>query len=390
MDATKKLYDLDAYAREFDAKVISCTQITIEDETCYQVILDQTLFFPEEGGQSPDQGTLKGHPVLDVQIKEGIILHYLPVPLAAGESVHGSLYWEHRFSNMQQHSGEHIFSGLVHKQFGYDNVGFHLSNQIVTMDFNGVLSKEEAAAVELQANEIIVQNLAIQAFYPSLEELAALDYRSKIEIAGPTRIVSIAGVDMCACCAPHVKRTGEIGILKIMNMQNYKGGVRISILCGFRALKDFQQRITVISGLSSILSANQDSLCAAAEKLKESNQSLKYELTAQKLYCLNLKIENIPKEEENVCLFEDGLDAQVMRKTVNQLVTAHFGACAIFSGNEEEGFQFILGSAKKDAKDRMAVLKDKFGAQGGGSPAMVQGFVRAKKEDLLSCFISNK
>lgn len=387
MNETKKLYDLDAYATEFDAQVISCEAVNGEGGTLYQAVLDQTLFFPEEGGQSPDQGTLGGQAVLDVQIKKGVIMHTLSAPLAAGENVHGSINWQHRFFNMQQHSGEHIFSGLLHRRFGYDNVGFHLSNQIVTMDFNGVLSEKEAAEIEYQANEVIVRNLPVQVSYPSREELAVLDYRSKIEIDGQVRIVTIPEVDVCACCAPHVRRTGEIGMLKIMNMQSYKGGVRISILCGFRALLDFRQRISVITELSSLLSANQESLPAAAGKLKESNQSLKYELTAEKGRYLTSKIENIPKEQQDVCLFEDGLDAQVMRTAVNQLTAQHTGICAVFSGNEEKGYQFIIGSSGEDVRRVMSVLKENFGARGGGSAAMVQGSVKAEKEVLLARLI---
>lgn len=384
IEETKKLYDLDAYATEFDAQVLSC-EVVGEKGNQYQVILDQTLFFPEEGGQSPDKGILGGQAVLDVQLKKGIIAHTLTAPLLVGQKVHGSIDWEHRFNNMQQHSGEHIFTGLVHRQFGYDNVGFHLSNQIVTMDFNGVLSKEEAAGIEWEANQIIIQNIPIQITFPSKEELATLAYRSKIEIEGQVRIVTIPGVDACACCAPHLKGTGEVGMLKIMDMQHYKGGVRISILCGFRALKDFRERIGVISELSAALSANQESLVAAANKLKEANQALKYDLTAEKLRYLGSKIEGIPKEQQDVCLFEEGLDAQVMRNAVNQLTAAHPGICAVFSGNDKAGYQFIIGSSRKDVRELMPRLKESFGARGGGSAAMVQGSVKASREALLQC-----
>ena len=266
MTETIKLYDRDAYATEFEADIISCEPNKADDKR-FDIILNQTLFFPEEGGQSPDMGILGGYRVVDVQIKNGVITHTVDISagdccimgkeevqtekkadgkiigmecasekaeLAAGVHVQGKIDWQHRFYNMQQHSGEHIFSGIVHRRFGFENVGFHLSDSVVTMDFSGVISPEDIAEVEHEVNVAISKNIPIEVTYPSRDELAQLEYRSKIEIEGQVRIVTVPGYDVCACCAPHVKRTGEIGMLKVMNYQNYKGGVRISILCGFR------------------------------------------------------------------------------------------------------------------------------------------------------------
>lgn len=387
MTETIRLYDRDAYATSFDAVVLSCERIEEKGKAYYQVVLDQTLFFPEEGGQSPDKGELAGAQVFDVQIKDQVIFHKLETPLARGEKVHGEIDWRHRFSNMQQHSGEHIFSGLVHQTFGYDNVGFHLSDQIVTMDFNGVLSAKQAEEIEQRANEIIVKNLPVQVSYPTKEELAGLEYRSKIEIEGQVRIVTIPEVDACACCAPHVARTGEIGMLKIMNMQSYKGGVRLSILCGYRALADFRQRIQVISELSAQLSANQEMLVPAVEKLKTSNQELKYKLTAEKQRYLSDKIAAIPKTQENVVLFEEDMDALVVRNAVNQLTAEHSGICAVFTADGEGSYQFILGSSGTDVREVMTAMKEKLGARGGGSAAMVQGSVKAEREQLQALFV---
>lgn len=386
MQETIKLYDRDAYATEFDAAVLSCEKIEEKGQAYYQVVLDRTLFFPEEGGQSPDQGELAGRQVLDVQIKSQVIFHKLAEPLAVGEQVHGMIEWKHRFSNMQQHSGEHIFSGLVHKAYGYDNVGFHLSNQIVTMDFNGVLSAEQVAELERQVNEIIVRNLPIQADYPDEEVLRELEYRSKIEIEGPVRIVTIPGVDACACCAPHVAATGEIGMFKIMSMQSYKGGVRLSFLCGFRALADYGQRLQVLSELSASLSANQEMLVPAVEKLKTANQELKYKLTAAKQRYLMDKLVHIPAEQPNVALFEEDLEAMVVRNAVNQLTETHTGVCAIFTATGEGGYQFIMGSSKEDVRITLAAMKERFEVRGGGSATMVQGSVQAEKEALEKLF----
>lgn len=379
---TKKLYDLDAYAIEFDAIVVSCEKIEDEAGKRYAVVLEETLFFPEEGGQSPDKGTINGIKVLDVQIKEDVIIHTLEQPAAAGERVHGVIDWNHRFSNMQQHSGEHIFSGLVHTRFGYDNVGFHLSDNIVTMDFNGILSPEDAAEIEYAVNEVIIKNIPVEVSFPTKEELAELSYRSKIEIEGQVRIITIPGVDTCACCAPHVKRTGEIGMLKVMTLQNYKGGVRISMLCGFRALNAFREKAAVVNAISNTLTSNQEMLPDLVEKMKKSNQDLKYQLAEAKQKLIAVKMAEIPAEQKDVLLFESGLETPVVRNAVNELVASHEGVCGIFVGNEEEGYNFILGSSCIDCREVAALLREKVNARGGGSARMIQGSVKAAEQEL--------
>ena len=200
------------------------------------MLLDQTAFFPEGGGQWPDLGTIGEANVLDVHERAGEVEHLVDAPLAPGTRVHGQIDWERRFSVMQQHSGEHIFSGLVHARFGYDNVGFHIGSEAVTMDFNGGMTEEEAGEIELAANRIVYANVPIEHFIPDVETRKTLEYRSKKEIEGDLRIVRISGADTCACCGTHLHRTGEIGQIKLLGVQRYKSGVRVSILCGLRAL----------------------------------------------------------------------------------------------------------------------------------------------------------
>lgn len=379
---TVRLFDADAYTTEFEAVVLSCEELTDKKGTTYAVILDQTLFFPEEGGQSPDKGTINDIEVCDVQIKKDVITHYLKKPLAVGDKVTGTIDWTHRFYNMQQHSGEHIFSGLVHSRFGYDNVGFHLSNQIVTMDFNGILSQEEIDDIEMTVNEVIAKNIEIQISYPSKDELTQMEYRSKIEIEGQVRIVTIPGYDVCACCAPHVKRTGEIGMLKVMNVQNYKGGIRISILCGFRALLAFREKAQVISDLMGVLTTGQEKLVDTVSKMKINNQNLNQQLASVKQTMLEQKLADIPADQKDVILFENGIDAPVMRNVINQLMEVHNGLCGIFCGNDEDGYSFIVGSKEVDCKALAGTLKEQLSARGGGSPQMIQGSVSASAEDI--------
>ena len=384
---TKKLYYEDAYATEFDAVVVSCEEKKIADKAegagiVYQVVLDGTLFFPEEGGQTPDKGVLGGANVLDVQVKNDIITHTLDKPLEIGETVHGRIDWKHRFSNMQQHSGEHIFSGTVNRLYGYNNVGFHLSDNIVTMDFNGVLTEEDVAKVEYLVNEIIVNNVPITVSYPTKEELANMEYRSKIEIEGQVRIVTVEGADVCACCAPHVRRTGEIGMLKVMSVQNHRGGVRISMLCGFRALEAFREKTAVITELMGALTASQELLPDRVEKLKAANQDYKYRLAGAKQRLMEIKMAEIPAEQENVFLFEQDIESIVMRNAVNELTAKHSGVCGVFVGSDEAGYSFIIGSANVDCTKVGAILREKTGAKCGGKQPMIQGSVQVSEEQL--------
>lgn len=405
---TIRLYDNDAYATEFEATVLSC-ESKADTDNLYEVVLDQTLFFPEEGGQSPDKGVINGINVVDVQIKNGVITHTIDIAvteneaggetdkietdkikldktkldvISAGSHVAGKIDWQHRFYNMQQHSGEHIFSGIVHSRFGFENVGFHLSDSIVTMDFSGVISPEDIADVEHEVNVAITKNIPIEITYPSKAELESLEYRSKIEIEGQVRIVTVPGYDVCACCAPHVKRTGEIGMLKVMNYQNYKGGVRISILCGFRALEAFRQKSEIISELMGIFTTNQEAIVDNVTKLKVANQSLKSELGTAKAELMDYKIASLPTDIDNAILFEADLDLNAARGCVNKLVEKYSGVSAVFTGNDDNGYSFIIGSKNVDCNNIAAALRNKLEARGGGKPVMVQGSVKAARKDI--------
>lgn len=386
MMTTIKLYDRDAYATEFEAKVVSCEMV--EDQGRYAVVLEQTLFFPEEGGQTPDQGTLNGEDVLDVQICGNVITHFLAVSLAVGSTVSGKIDWKHRFSNMQQHSGEHIFSGLAYEKYGSQNVGFHLSNQIVTMDFDRVFSEMELLQLEWEVNEAIAANVEVTTGYPSTEELAQMQYRSKKELEEAIRIVEIKGYDVCACCAPHVHRTGEIGSFKIQSAQNYKGGMRISFLCGFRALEEYRNKSTVISELMSIMTTNQGQLAENVRKLKNHAQTLKGQWISARQTIMESRIEKIPAEQKDVIWFEQETEMNVIRNAVNRLMEKHDGICAVFAGNDTDGYSYIIGSRTSDCREITALLREKFQARGGGAAQMVQGAVSAKEAEIVQLLTS--
>ena len=251
--------------------------------------LDRTAFFPEGGGQYADTGTLDEMQVCDVQEKDGRIFHIMedkseqiPEYFTVGRSVSGRINWEERFMKMQQHTGEHIVSGLVHARFGYNNVGFHLGSEDCTMDFNGIITKEELQEIEREANRAVWKNLPVEVLYPSEEELASMEYRSKIEIEGQVRIVVIPGYDVCACCAPHVKYTGEVGVIKLTNVQRYKGGVRVTMLCGVRALLDYEEKQREVQSVSAMLCARENEIAEAVEHLRKECGDLKQEINEKR------------------------------------------------------------------------------------------------------------
>ncbi|MBP3610231.1 MAG: alanyl-tRNA editing protein [Lachnospiraceae bacterium] len=381
----RKLFYEDINQTGFTATVISCEPD--DKKKCYRILLDATAFFPEEGGQTADKGTLNGLPVSDVQIENDLIYHFVAEPLTIGSTVTGQVDWEQRFDFMQQHSGEHIISGLVHKHFGYNNVGFHLSVNEVTLDFDGVLTAEQLREIELLANEAVYRNLPIEISYPDKETLASLSYRSKIELNGQVRIVTIPGVDVCACCAPHTATTGAIGIIKITNCQSHRGGVRLNILCGRRALMDYNKKQDSVTAVSVALSAKQDRVAEAVLKLKDDILRQKERTNALQAQYLSMCISTLPKpsETEHAVLFVDSMDTIALRNAVNELAERYTGYCAVFSGSDTEGYQFIAGSSHADCKLLADTLRKELGAKGGGSPSMIQGSVKAAKEQIEAC-----
>lgn len=380
---TEKLFYQDSHRSTFTAIV----QEVRPSGNGYEIILDRTAFFPEGGGQSSDTGSLGGVSVSDVQEIDGKIIHYTDGPLVEGAEVEGCIDWTERFSKMQQHTGEHIVSGLIHKIYGYHNVGFHLGTDSVTLDFNGVVPKEKLHEIEQLANEAVAKNLPVQVLYPTDEELSKISYRSKIEIEGQVRIVVIDGYDVCACCAPHVKQTGEIGLIKLVGMQNYKGGVRISMLCGFRALEDYYQKEKNNREIAVMLSAKEYETAVEVERLQEELAMKKAKIAELEQKFLEQKVETLDVSGEIVCLFEE-TDPVMTRELVNLLLKKGAKMAAVFSGNEREGYRYVLGSRSLDVRKNGKLLNEAFHGRGGGKPEMVQGTVQGKREEIeafLNC-----
>ncbi len=375
---TEKLFYQDSHLAEFDAVVTACR----EQDGRYAVELDRTAFFPEGGGQYADTGFLDDVRVTDVRECGGTVVHLTDAPLEEGSRVHGRIDWEERFMKMQQHSGEHIVSGLVHARYGYNNVGFHLGSEDCTMDFSGELTREQLAEIEREANRAVWKNLEIQTLYPSEEELAGMEYRSKIEIEGQVRIIVVPGYDVCACCAPHVKRTGEIGLIKLTHVQRYKGGVRVTMLCGSRALADYAVKQEQAQEVSAMLCAKVNETAEAVRQLQEENRSLKYKLGEKEKKLVECRAEMIPKDGRAVCIFTEELEGDSMRGLMNRILEDGHSLCAVFHGSEKEGYRYVMGSRTADMRQMAKEFNALFGGRGGGRPEMVQGTACGNPDEI--------
>lgn len=380
---TERLYERDSHMAVFEATVTACRWNETRD--CYEIFVDKTAFFPEGGGQEADTGTLGGVEVFDVQEEAGEVVHLTREALEVGVQVCGELDYETRFSKMQQHTGEHIVSGLVHRHFGYDNVGFHLGKELVTMDYNGGLTREELKQIEWEANQAVAANVEVLVTYPTKEELSKLTYRSKKELDGQVRIVTIPGYDVCACCAPQVVRTGEIGMIRLIDAVRYKGGTRVTMVCGFRALQDYWEKEDSVKEISRMLSAKPSEIANAVKRLQGEMQQWKDKLYRMQSAYLDQRLEEIQGDETCFLLFEEELDRNLARKFVDAAMKRTDGVCGAFLGDDTHGYQYILGSSTKDVKRISGAFHQVFAGKGGGKPEMVQGSVQGNRQELEAC-----
>ena len=373
---TRRLFDENAYLTEFEAKVLSCT----ETEKGFDIILDSTAFFPEGGGQFPDKGIIGDAEVLDVQEdKEGVIHHFTSAPLDEGETVSGKIDWLRRFDFMQQHSGEHIFSGLAHSKFGATNVGFHLGLEETSIDLDVPLGEKEVLEIETEANEAIYKNLPIEITYPTAQELEVLPYRSKKKLEGKIRIVTVPGYDICACCGTHVEKTGEIGIIKITSFQNYKGGTRLFMLCGKRAFADYQEKNRDVLSVTNGLSVKPEEIRTAVKRLENEITEHKIYETALKKELFALKAEKLGKGEK-ICVFENGLTPDELRRFC-LVLAENFGVAVVFNGEGDEK-KYAVASKNENCSAIAKEINAKFSGRGGGKPELVQGSCIGKSAEI--------
>lgn len=370
-----ELFYRDPCLRAFDARVLSCT----EEDGRWAVVLDDTAFYPEGGGQPADRGTLGAARVLDVQRRDGVILHYTDRPLPAGCAVHGELDWTRRFDHMQQHSGEHIVSGLIHRAFGLNNVGFHLGD-VVTIDFDGVITWEDALAVERQANEVVWADRETVISWPSPEELARIDYRSKKALAGAVRLVEFPGADRCACCGTHVARTGEIGAVKLLSLMRHRGGVRLTLLCGRRAMAYLDRLYDAAVSAAEALSVKPADIAQAVAREKEQAADLRRRLAESQQRYFRLLAETLP-ESLLAVRFEEGLSPWDLRKGAEVLAAEGRARAVLLCSGGDGQYSYVLMSGRCDVRPLGKALNEALRGRGGGKDA-VQGRYGASEADI--------
>ena len=375
---TQRLYEQDSFCREFTATVLSCER---QGET-YAVILDRTAFFPEGGGQTADKGTLGGAEVLDAQMVDGDIIHTLGVPLTVGQTVIGVLDWDTRFLRMQKHTGEHIVCGIIHRLYGYENVGFHLGSEDVTLDLNGELTREQLDEVEEIANRVVAENRSVTAEYPSADELAAMEYRSKKDIDGDVRIVTIEGLDRCACCAPHVATTGQVGLIKLLDFIRYKGGIRIHMQCGLDALRDYRMRYTQTAAIATTLSVKQHAVLDGVERLIAQRNTLTRELAAVRKELCALRVEVLCADSGRALFIEKPMDGESLRDLALAASAKVGGLCAAFAGDDENGYNYAASGGNLSVFS--VAMKERLNARGGGSAQLIQGRVFTTSAEITA------
>ena len=378
---TRKLFYEDCLMQTFTAQVVSCQRC----DQGWQITLDQTAFYPEGGGQACDLGTLDTANVLDVREKEEQILHLCDAPLEVGATVTGKLDWLRRFDLMQQHTGEHIVSGIICRRYGYHNVGFHMGSEVVTIDFDGMIPQEALAEIEAEANQAIWQNLAVNCWYPSAEELPNVPYRTKKALPWPVRIVEIPGYDTCACCGVHVKHTGQVGLIKLFTCVKFHQGVRIEMACGGKAL-DFLSRVYEQNRqVSQAFSAKLMETGEAARKMNEALAAEKFRSTGLEKQIFATVAENY-RDKGNVLHFEDGLAPGGIRDLADAIAEVSGGIAGVLSGTDETGYSLCFASRTDDLKVLGQGLRQTLNARGGGKPGFFQGSVQATRQAIEEFF----
>ena len=378
---TRKLYYEDCHLTRFEARVTGCEKC----EKGYEITLDATAFYPEGGGQACDLGTLGGAPVLDVQEQGERIVHLCEQALEIGIAVEGVIDYERRFDLMQQHTGEHIVSGIINRRYGYHNVGFHMGSEMTEIDFDGVIPAEDLAAIEQEANAALWQNLAVKCWYPSQEELPNVFYRTKRALPWPVRIVQVPMFDSCACCGIHVAHTGEVGLVKLFSVVGLRGGCRIEMSCGKRALALLNKAFDQNRLVSQAFSAKWPETGEAARKMNEALANEKYRAAGLQKRIFEM-IAKSYVNRGNVVHFEDGLESAEVRMLADAIAEICGGMAAVFSGADGEGYGFAMVTRDGDLRPVGKKMTAALHGRGGGKPNFQQGRVKATKQQIEAFF----
>lgn len=368
--------------RSFDATVTGCRAYK---DGLFAVTLSDTLFYPEGGGQPGDTGTLSGVRVTDTRLSGEEIIHVCAAELPVGQTVHGELDWERRFRHMQCHTGEHIFSGIAHELYGCNNVGFHLSRDCVTIDFDRVLTAEQLAEVERQTNEAVFADVPTVISYPDADTLRTLDYRSKKELTGTVRIVEAGARDVCACCGLHVARSGMVGCVKVGTQTPHRGGIRLTLLIGWDAVRDYDQKQKSVTEISHILSAKPHEVAQAVELMASRNDRYKAEVIALHEQIFRLKAALLPSDQDRLWSFAENLSPVQIRQFAD-ILAEQTGWAAVFSEAPNGGYQYAICSHNVDVCPICKELNQALNGHGGGKLAVVQGAVQASQSEIETFF----
>ncbi len=381
---TKKLYYVNSHLSQFSGRILCCQPC----DRGFEVILDQTAFYPEGGGQAADTGTLGTVRVLDVRERGGAIVHLCDGPVTVGQTLEGTIDYCLRFDRMQQHSGEHIVSGLINRRWGFHNTGFHMGTESTTIDFDGVIPAEALPELERLANEAVWQDLEVHCSVPAPEVLPTIPYRSKRALPWPVRIVEIPGYDICACCGTHVARTGEIGIIKLLSVIPFRGGVRMEMACGNRALGILNRAYDQNRQVSQAFSAQWQETGEAARKMNELLSQYKFRITALERQIFAATAAGYAGAGD-VVHFEDGLDNVAVRELADAIAQVCGGTAAVFSSSDDAGYAFCLVSRSEDLRPLGKELTRSLNGRGGGKPDCQQGRLQSTRE-AIAAFFSRK
>ena len=378
---TRKLYYEDSHQVQFTAAVLACEK----SDKGFEVILDATAFYPEGGGQAADTGTLGAVRVLDTRERGETVVHICDGPLDVGAAVEGQIDYPARFRRMQQHSGEHIVSGIIHRRYGYHNTGFHMGSDIITIDFDGIIPAEALKDIEAEANSAVWQNLSVKCWYPSEEELPNVFYRTKKALPWPVRIVQVPGFDSCACCGTHVKATGEIGLIKLFSVIGFRGGTRMEMACGSSALKLLNEAYEQNRLVSQAFSAKIGETGAAAQKMNETLTQQKYRITGLERKIFRTIAAGYAGQG-TVLHLEEGLDNVAVRELADAIAETCGGMAAVFSGSDEAGYAYALVTRQGDLRAFNKEMTAALGGRGGGKPLCQQGRVAAAQAEIRAFF----
>ena len=382
---TRKLYYEDCHLTTFTARVLSCEAA----EKGFSVILDATAFYPEGGGQACDLGTLGDARVLDVQEQGETVVHLCDKALEVGSTVEGTIDYARRFDLMQQHTGEHIVSGVIHRRYGYHNKGFHVGSEVITIDFDGVIPGEDLPSIEAEVNEALWKNLPVRCWYPSEEELPTVGYRTKRALPWPVRIVEVPGYDKCACCGIHVAMTGEVGLVKLFTTMGFRGGTRMEMACGKRAFDMLNLAYDQNKQVSQAFSAQWDQTGAAARRMNETLEQEKYRYAQLQRKC-QLDIAKNYVNSGNVLHFAEDLEPLQVRELADAIAEGCGGMAAVFSGADREGYSYCLVTRQGDLRAFGKAMTQSLNGRGGGKPNFQQGKVAAQRASIEEFFSANE